>query len=781
MPTSGPGRWPLSSAVKHQVWEAPGTAFGIITDPGHSLSAIAHHDDVHEVFLNPPDIGGRYSALTYFGLVPASLIGIDLDALLASATTMLGACRQPDPAGNPGVTFGLALGTLAQAGRDKLTLLVDDDIAGFGAWAEQLIAESTGKRGVGIVPVDLEPIGTVEQYGADRAFVRVSLAGSDDGGRDALADALEAAGHPVIRMELSDPIDLGAEIVRWEVATAIAGAVLGIDPFDQPNVEEAKQLTRDLLTKAEHGEAPPAASEPLASGDGLTLYGDAALRLTETAGDVVGELARHLARRKGNAYLGLQAFIAPTPSRDVALNGIRAGLRDRTGCATTAGYGPRFLHSTGQLHKGGPATGWFLQLTSDHPVGSADPRLELHLRPAHRCPGRRRLRRHRIARPAHPPRPSGRRRGCRSGGPGARADRRARHDRGGLGMRIGFIGLGRMGANMVRRLVRDGHEIVVYNRTPEKSTEIEAEGEGAKATFSIEELVAALEKPRAVWVMVPAGDATEAQINELLEHLEPGDTIIDGGNTNFHDDTRRHAALKEHGIHYVDAGTSGGIWGLQVGYCLMVGGDPAAVEPLEPVFRSLAPEGGYLHVGGPGAGHYVKMVHNGIEYGLMQAYAEGFEILHASDYELDLAAISELWMQGSRRALVAAGAGRPSLPGQWPGPGAPQGLGGRLRRRPLDRPGSHRQGRAGPGHHALAADPLPVPPGRLVRREGARGVTKRVRRARREDRVAGPRWPRGSRPRARRRRSRTPRPSTPRRTSPSRPARPHGRRTRRGR
>jgi 6-phosphogluconate dehydrogenase len=147
--------------------------------------------------------------------------------------------------------------------------------------------------------------------------------------------------------------------------------------------------------------------------------------------------------------------------------------------------------------------------------------------------------------------------------------------------------------------------------------------------------------------MVPAGDATEAQIAELLEHLQPGDTIIDGGNTNFHDDVRRHKALQEHGIRYVDAGTSGGIWGLQVGYCLMVGGDAEAVGPLEPVFTSLAPEGGYLHVGGPGAGHYVKMVHNGIEYGLMQAYAEGFEILHASDYPLDLAAISELWMQGS--------------------------------------------------------------------------------------------------------------------------------------
>ena len=212
-------------------------------------------------------------------------------------------------------------------------------------------------------------------------------------------------------------------------------------------------------------------------------------------------------------------------------------------------------------------------------------------------------------------------------------------------MRIGFIGLGRMGANMVRRLVRDGHEVVVYNRTPEKTTEIA--GEGATPSYSIAELVAKLEKPRAVWVMVPAGDATEAQIADLLEHLEPGDTIIDGGNTNFHDDVRRHTDLAARGIQYVDAGTSGGIWGLQVGYCLMVGGDAAAVTPLEPIFTSLAPRDGYLHIGGPGSGHYVKMVHNGIEYGLMQAYAEGFEIMHASDYDLDLAGISELWMQGS--------------------------------------------------------------------------------------------------------------------------------------
>ena len=179
-------------------------------------------------------------------------------------------------------------------------------------------------------------------------------------------------------------------------------------------------------------------------------------------------------------------------------------------------------------------------------------------------------------------------------------------------------------------------------------------------------MVGKLEKPRAVWIMVPAGDATEAQIAELMEHLEPGDTIVDGGNTNFHDDQRRHPELKAKGINYVDAGVSGGIWGLQVGFCLMVGGEKEAVEPLVPIFTTLAPPNGYLHVGGPGAGHYVKMVHNGIEYGLMQAYAEGFEIMHASDYDLDLGGDLGAVDAGLGRALLAARAGRPGIPRQRP-------------------------------------------------------------------------------------------------------------------
>ena len=338
-------------AIPHHHWQNPGATVAAITDPGKSLEAIAHHDQFREVFLNPPDIGGRYSALTYVGLVPASLIGLDLDALLASATSMLGACREPDPAHNPGLSLGIALGVLARNGRDKLTFLPDDEIVSFGAWAEQLIAESTGKHGVGIVPVDLEPLGAPRSYGDDRVFVRIALDGGTDGGRADLADALEAAGHAVIRIAITDPIDLGAEFVRWEVATAIAGIVLGIDPFDQPNVEEAKELTRDVLARAERGDPAPASVAAIRSEDP----------------DLPRALADHLRRARPDAYLALQAFIAPSPARDEAMARIRGRLRDATRRATTAGYGPRFLHSTGQLHKGGAPIGWFVQLTSDHP------------------------------------------------------------------------------------------------------------------------------------------------------------------------------------------------------------------------------------------------------------------------------------------------------------------------------------------------------------------------------------------------------------------------------
>src|SRR5215218_1748802 len=231
--------------------QSPGEFMVAITDPGKSLDAIPHGDELREVFLNPPDIGGRYSALTYVGLVPAALLGLDLDALLGTAASMLQRCQDADPARNPGVGLGVTIGALARQGRDKLTLIADPEIASFGSWTEQLIAESTGKHGTGIVPVDLEPLGPgASAYGDDRVFMRLTVAGSSGvPATDALLGELEAAGHPVIRIALASTLDLAAEFVRWEVATAIAGAVLGIDAFDQPNVEEAKELTRQRLAQ----------------------------------------------------------------------------------------------------------------------------------------------------------------------------------------------------------------------------------------------------------------------------------------------------------------------------------------------------------------------------------------------------------------------------------------------------------------------------------------------------------------------------------------------------
>ena len=341
----------------------PGDYMVAITDPASSLRAIPHHDQLREVFLNPPDIGGRYSALTYVGLVPGALLGIDLETMLERARTMLIACGRPEPARNPGLSLGLAIGALAAAGRDKLTFVIDRELAAFGPWVEQLIAESTGKHGVGVVPVDGEPLGASSVYGSDRVFVRISLAGSagpDEaigGNIDARLATLATAGHPLIRIAVAEKIDLGAEFIRWEVATALAGAVLGIDPFDQPNVEEAKVNTRAVIAAFEKGEA--AESAPILG------VGDVAALTTA--------LTDHLGKLAANGYASIQAYVAQTPACDAALGRIRVLLRDATRRATTVGYGPRFLHSTGQLHKGGAPIGWFLQLVAEHPEDRAIP------------------------------------------------------------------------------------------------------------------------------------------------------------------------------------------------------------------------------------------------------------------------------------------------------------------------------------------------------------------------------------------------------------------------
>jgi glucose-6-phosphate isomerase len=342
--------------------QRPGEFFALITDPGTSL-ALPHRLEPREQFLNPPDIGGRYSALTYVGLVPASLIGIDLDSLLAAGQAMLGLCREPDAALNPALQLGLVMGGLAGAGRDKLTILADEPISSFGAWAEQLIAESTGKHGVGIVPVDLEPPRDPGAYGPDRVFVALSVSGEDGGDAARRAEALAAAGQPVIRIELDDPIDIAGEMVRWEVATAIAGAVLGIDPFDQPNVEDAKERTRRVLAAV----GSDARDGGVMTGD-ATGDDDDGIRIAANDADSLARLLSPTLRAlRPPSYVAIQAFIAPSPAADEQIAAIRDALAV-TGCATTAGYGPRFLHSTGQLHKGGPPTGVFLQLTSDHPA-----------------------------------------------------------------------------------------------------------------------------------------------------------------------------------------------------------------------------------------------------------------------------------------------------------------------------------------------------------------------------------------------------------------------------
>ena len=323
---------------------AAGRHFAAITDPGTSLEKLAKEHGFRWIFRNPPDIGGRYSALSYFGLVPGSLIGVNIEEMLERAVEMAHSCADSVPADkNPGVWLGAVMGELATRGRNKVTLIASPKVATFGYWVEQLIAESTGKQGKGIVPIEGEPVGKPAVYGDDRVFVYIRM---DGDAPNRAVQALEKAGQPVVTLTMRDKLDLGGEFLRWEIATAIAGAVLRIDAFDQPNVQESKDNTKKVLASFKsRGKLPPADSVPA----------------SRSKSGIKGLLDRG----KDGAYLAIMAYTTRTPGSEAAIEAIRTSVRDRKHIATTAGYGPRFLHSTGQLHKGGPRTGLFLQIVQD--------------------------------------------------------------------------------------------------------------------------------------------------------------------------------------------------------------------------------------------------------------------------------------------------------------------------------------------------------------------------------------------------------------------------------
>ncbi|MBI4201885.1 MAG: glucose-6-phosphate isomerase [Chloroflexi bacterium] len=322
--------------------EKAGESFVAITDPGTPLQRMAQEQGFRHAFLNPQDIGGRYSVLSLFGLVPAALQGIDLEKLLARAETMRQACAVgPVEHENPGAWLGAAMAALALRGRDKLTLVLSPAIASFGLWVEQLIAESTGKEGKGIVPIAGEPLAEPGAYGNDRFFVYVRLEGDGNAPLDEATGAFQRAGHPVVTIHLRDRYDLGAEFYRWEFATAIAGHLLGIHPFDQPDVQGAKDATNRLLERYRRIGHLPEVKTP-------------------------GKLHFLLEQARPGDYLAVLAYLPQSPDLERAVREVRLRVMRRHRIATTFGYGPRFLHSTGQLHKGGPNTGLFLQLTQAH-------------------------------------------------------------------------------------------------------------------------------------------------------------------------------------------------------------------------------------------------------------------------------------------------------------------------------------------------------------------------------------------------------------------------------
>jgi transaldolase / glucose-6-phosphate isomerase len=333
------------------VTDRPGRHFIAITDPGTLLAALARDRNFRRVFEADPDVGGRFSALTEFGLVPAALIGLDVRKLLARAWVEAGDNDTDVPEGEaPGLRLGAALGETARL-RDKLTILTSPWLRSFPDWLEQLIAESTGKDGKGIVPVTGEPVLPAGLYGTDRTFVSLALDGDQARGNEELEESLAQAGHPVIRIRLDDAYSLGREIYRWEIAVAAAGAALGIQPFDQPDVELAKELARKAMARSDGPD--PKSSEP---GDAASTDDPATLRAA---------FDRWLVQARPGDYIALQAYLAPEVGTGRALEDLRLALLKKTGLATTFGYGPRFLHSTGQLHKGGPDEALVLQLVDE--------------------------------------------------------------------------------------------------------------------------------------------------------------------------------------------------------------------------------------------------------------------------------------------------------------------------------------------------------------------------------------------------------------------------------
>jgi transaldolase / glucose-6-phosphate isomerase len=350
--------------------EKAGSRFIAITDPGSTLQQLAERRRFRHIFYGLSDIGGRYSALSDFGMVPAAMMGVDALKLLDHAEEMTHACASCVPVEeNPGVVLGTILGVLARGGRDKVTIITSPGICRFGTWLEQLLAESTGKAGKGLIPIDRESVGPPEVYGADRVFVYLRMASGPDPSQDAALDALERGGHPVVRITLADPYDLGAEFFRWEIATAVAGSIIGINPFNQPDVEASKVATRTLMSAYEKtGVISP--ETPFLQERDITLFSDernAAAIDAATGVDrsLVGYLRAHLNRLGPGDYFAILAYIEMNETHEHALQRLRHVVRDNKHVATCIGFGPRFLHSTGQVYKGGPNSGVFLQITCD--------------------------------------------------------------------------------------------------------------------------------------------------------------------------------------------------------------------------------------------------------------------------------------------------------------------------------------------------------------------------------------------------------------------------------